>query len=151
MYPRANWHRCGIHMLWIQITHTCTIMYKCTHACRTYTSTYISLRSWIACVCIYIYTVYVCYIMPHANPYLLNMATYRERERVDLLFISILDYLSVPAVLLTFWCGIGRTEQTNQMNIPTETNLLVNWCLDLLRMVLKNPESNAWNLGRTSI
>lgn len=53
-------------------------------------------------VYVYIYTVYVCYIMPHANPYLLNMATYRERERVDLLFISILDYLSVPAVLLTF-------------------------------------------------
>jgi hypothetical protein len=102
-------------------------------------------------VYVYIYILYMYVISCHTLTPIYWTWPRIERERVDLLFISILDYLSVPVVLLTFWCGIGRTEQTNQMNIPTETNLLVNWCLDLLRMVLKNPESNAWNLGRTSI
>jgi len=75
------------------------------YACMSNIHIYIHFFAQLDYMCIYIYrycTVYVCYIMPRANPYLLNMATYRERERVELLFISILDYLSVPAVLLTF-------------------------------------------------
>ena len=124
------------------------------YACMSNIHIYIHFFAQLDYMCIYIYidiVLYMYVISCHALTPIYWTWPRIERERVELLFISILDYLSVPAVLLTFWCEIGRTEQTNQMNIPTETNLLVNWCLDLLRMVLKNSESNAWNLGRTSI